>query len=555
MTATLAGARVLGDGSWYDGATQALRGSVCTGCQTPSFPPRAYCWRCGGGMRPALLPRSGRVVARSRVRVSPPGFPETYWVGVVELASDLRVMARLDDEAPPNGAVVTVRTGQLRHDDTGPVAGPVFVPDPSVVLETRATPSVGSAHRVPRPGGQPAPEVTVAGVATTAFGRAELPAEELAGRAALAAVADAGLSVHDVDAVVVGSAFSTAALGQRMLRYVPWGDRRLINVENACASGTSALAEAVALIRAGMAEIVVAVGADVPLRSGGGLILLDRDDPVAGIGVTLPSLYAMVADRHQARFGTPTEAFADVVVRSRRNAASNENAFRRTPVTREEVLASRAIADPLTLFQCAPNADGAAAVVVVADHLVGRLAHPPVQIAALELRTGLTKDRFTGESVVERTAAAAYAKAGIDVGEVGVVELHDAFAPAALVSLEYLGLAEPGTAAGRLQAGGFTGGSSGAALNPSGGLLSRGHPPGATGLAQVGELVHQLRGEAGARQVSDPGVAVLHNMGGTVLELETNACVVGVLQRAPADIHRRAAGLPAGLPSSPIRRQ
>jgi len=196
------------------------------------------------------------------------------------------------------------------------------------------------------------------------------------------------------------------------------------------------------------------------------------------------------------------------------------------------VLASRPIADPLTLFQCAPNADGAAAVVVVADHLAVRLPHPPVQIAALGLHAGLTKDRFTAGSVVQRVSRSVYAQAGIDPGDVGVVELHDAFAPAALTNLEYLGLAEPGTAGERLLAGDFAGGSTGPVLNPSGGLLSRGHPPGATGLAQVTELVRQLRGEAGDRQVADPGVALLQTMGGTVLELETNACTIGVLRRA-----------------------
>jgi acetyl-CoA acetyltransferase len=155
-----------------------------------------------------------------------------------------------------------------------------------------------------------------------------------------------------------------------------------------------------------------------------------------------------------------------------------------------------------------------------------------VLIAALGLHTGLTKDRFTGGSVVERVARSVYAQAGIDPRDVGVVELHDAFAPAALTNLEYLGLAEPGTAGPRLLSGGFAGGATGPMLNPSGGLLSRGHPPGATGLAQVAELVRQLRGEAGDRQVADPGVALLHTMGGTVLELETNACTIGVLRRA-----------------------
>ncbi|MCW2725511.1 MAG: Propanoyl-CoA acyltransferase [Frankiales bacterium] len=526
-----AAVRMLGEGSWFDPATSSLRGSVCTVCAAPSFPPRAFCWRCSGPMRPQLLPRSGRVVARSRVRVSPPGFPDTYDVGVVELAPGLRVLARFGGEAPDRGGAVTVHCGHLRDDDDGPVFGPVFVDDPSArpQVSDRGADLPEPPARISRGGPL---GVTVAGVATTAFGRPDLPAEELAAQAALAATADAGLAATDVDAVVVGSAFSTAALGQKMLRHVPWGGRRLVNVENACASGTSALAEAVALVRAGFADVVVAVGADTPVRSGGGLIPLDREDPVAGIGVTLPALYALVGDRYLAAHGVGPDAFAEVVVRSRDNATRNVDAFRRSPVTRDEVLGSRAIADPLTLFQCAPNADGAAAVVVVADHLRAHGAHPPVEIASLALNSGFTKDRFTGGSVVERVSRAVYAQAGIHPSEIGVVELHDAFAPAALTNLENLGLAEPGTAATRLLAGGFRGGASGPALNPSGGLLSRGHPPGATGLAQVTELVRQLRGEAGDRQLSDPGVALLQTMGGTVLELETNACTIGVLRRS-----------------------
>ena len=522
-------ARVLGAGDWFDAELGALLGTVCGACRTPSFPPRTYCWRCGAGMHPQVLPRTGTVVARTTVRVAPPGFPAQYQVGVVELARDLRVLARFADEAPGHGATVSVRTGLVREDESGEVMGPVFVAENSTVVtqEAMAASPAGSSAGTPveEPLG-----VAVAGVATTAFGRPDLPAERLAAEAALAAVADAGLRADEVDAVVVGSAFATAALGQRMLRYVPWGGRRMVNVENACASGTSALAEAVALVRAGLAGVVVAVGADIPVRSGGGLIPLDQEDPVAGIGVTLPSLYALVGDRYQSAYQVGQEAFAEVVVRSRENGSRNPDAFRRDAVTREDVLASRLIADPLTLFQCAPNADGASAVVVVADHVRKRCAHPPVEIAGLALRAGYAKDRFTGESVVRRVAQAAYAQAGVHPEQVGVVELHDAFAPAALTNLEYLGLAEPGTAGHRLLAGDFRGGGTAPALNPSGGLLSRGHPPGATGLAQVSELVRQLRGEAGDRQV-DAEVAVVHTMGGTVLELETNACVVGVLRR------------------------
>lgn len=526
------GGRTLGSGAWYDAGTRELRGSACGACRTPSFPPRAFCWRCGGPSLPQALPRTGVLAALTRVRVAPAGYPDQYAVGVVRLLPDLHVLARVEDSAAERGLAVEVRTGLIRHDADGPVYGPVFGPAPTGLSPPPQEGPGHAATRRPPPALRPAAAVAVVGVATTTFGRPDLPAEQLAGDAALAAVSDAGLSPHDVDAVVVGSAFSTAALGQKMLRHVPWGGRRLLNVENACASGTTALAEAVALVRAGLADVVVAVGADTPVRSGGGLIPLDQEDPVAGIGVTLPALYALIGDRHAQRYRVGPDAFAEVVVRSRENAGRNPDAYRRSPVTCEEVLASRPIADPVTLFQCSPNADGAAAVVVQAARGRAGRAHPPVELAALGLSTGLTKDRFTGDSIVERVSRAVYSHAGVHPSDVGVVELHDAFAPSALTNLEGLGLAEPGTAAARLLAGGFRGGSSGPLLNPSGGLLSRGHPPGATGLAQVAELVRQLRGEAGDRQVPDPGVALLQTMGGTVLELETNACTVGILKRA-----------------------
>lgn len=525
-------ARILGAGDWFDPDAELLLGSACGTCGRRSFPPRMFCWWCRGPMSRVALPPAGVMVARSTVRVSPPGYPDDYDVGVVALGPDLHVLARFEGPAPAHGDAVSVRAGLIRQDDDQPVWGPVFVSrerGPVEAWRLMDTPPAGRKQPPRRVG-----EAWIVGVATTRFGRPDQPAEELAAAAALAAVEDAGLHHRDVDALVVGSAFSTAALGQRMLRFVPWGGCPVVNVENACASGSTALAQAVDLVRAGGADVVLAIGADVPVRSGGGLIPLDRSDPVAGIGVTLPSLYALVADRYRARYGAGVEAFAEVVVRSRRNAALNADAFQRTPVTAEDVLASRAIADPLTLWQCSPNADGAAAAVVVSERVLARTAHVPVEVAGLSLQSGMTKDRFTGESVVARVSADAYAEAGVRPADIGVVELHDAFAPAALTNLEALGLAEPGLAASRLMAGDFAGHGDGPALNPSGGLLSRGHPPGATGLAQVAEVVRQLRGEAGDRQLSNPGVGMFLTMGGTVLELETNACAVGILRREGA---------------------
>ena len=522
---------VLGAGDWFDSDGPALIGSQCSRCHAHSFPPSRFCWRCGSQAASVRLPASGRVLAKSTVRVAPQGFPAMYDVGIVELLPELRILARFDEHAPPHGDPVTVTLGHLRDDAVGkPVFGPVFTAGGTPHRRSTTTDPAVDLDVTPRDRRAEPLGVAVAGAATTPFGRPDLPAEELAAQAALAAVTDAGLQPTEIDAVVAGSAFSTAALGQRMARHVPWGGRRLLNVENACASGTTALAEAAALVRAGMASAVVAVGADTPARSGGGLIGLDLSRPVAGVGVTLPALYALVADLHRSRHGTSVEALAEVVVRSRAAARRNPDAYRREPVTRADVLSSRTIADPLTLLQCTPNADGAAAVVVVADHLRRRLTNPRVELAALTLGSGMPKDRFSEDGIVRRTAQAAFAQARAGPRDVNVVELHDAFAPAALVYLEELGLAEPGTAAHRVLSGGFTG-TGDVAFNVGGGLLSRGHPPGATGLAQVTELVRQLRGQAGDRQVPNAEIGLVHTMGGTILELEANACTVGVLKR------------------------
>jgi acetyl-CoA acetyltransferase/uncharacterized OB-fold protein len=527
--ATIAAPSLAFGAGWFDPAETRLYGSRCPRCDAIAFPARAFCWSCQSAARRVPISSDGRILARSTVRVSPEGFPDEYWVALVETADGFRVVARLDDQsaAPAIGDAVALTSGEIRRLDAGPVIGPVFkgVPGPPrepAPVRTEPARNQPAELTSPRP-------VYVAGVAMTAFGRHDEPPERLAADAVLAALDDAGIAPADVGALIVGSAFLPAAEGQRTLRHLPFGDIPVVNVENACASGTTALLEAVMRLRAGVAGPVVAVGVDAPLSAGGGLIPLADDDPLAGAGVTLPALYALIGDHYLHRAGAGPEALAEVVVRSRGAAAANDRAFLRAPTTREEVLASRPIADPITLFECSANADGAAAVVVVADPPRGRRDRV-VEILSLELAAGLTKDRFSAPAPATRLGERACAAAGVAPEEVDVVELHDAFAPAALTSLESLGLAGEGTAARRLLAGEFAGGDTGPALNPSGGLLSRGHPPGATGLAQVHELVTQLRGEAGPRQVAGARTGMLHNQGGTVLDLETNACVVGLLR-------------------------
>lgn len=533
MSATVQEAGSMFRPDLFDAAELLLSGSSCPACGTRTYPSRSFCWACRAVMAPCPTTGQGVIRARSRVRIAPPGFPDDYCVAVVDTDDGFVVIGRVEGVEPPAiGRRVRLSAGEIRRDGATPVIGPVFsTTDASELAGENGRPAMPTVGIGPQPGIQPVTgqvPAYIAGVGMTAFGRHDWGAEELAASAVLAAIADSGIPPERIGALIVGSAFGGPALGQRLLSRLPLTGVPVVNVENACASGTTALLEAVLRIRAGVADAVVAVGVDTPLANGGGLIELSPDDPVAGLGITLPALYALVGDDYLARSGAGIDALAEVVVRSREAASGNPLAARRSPLTRAEVLASRPIADPLTLFQCAANADGAAAVVV--SSTAPAAGHrSPVKLAALELSAGLTKDRFTAPSAAERVSALAYAAAGLRPEDVDVVECHDAFSPAALTALESLGLTPKHTAAQRLLAGDFRGGRSGPALNPSGGLLSRGHPPGATGLAQVIELTAQLRGTAGPRQVRDARVGLLHSQGGTVLDLETNACMVGLL--------------------------
>jgi Acetyl-CoA acetyltransferase len=248
------------------------------------------------------LCRTGRIQARSRVRVALAGFPQDYGIAVVRLDDGAQVVGRLQDvDRPRPGDRVEVGTGELRRaEDGAAVAGPVFVPTGSTAPDTGASQSQ-LLTLPPRHPAKASPPAYVAGVGMTPFGRQQALPEELAAAAVLEAIDDAGLDPPDVDALVVGSAFLPPATGQRVLRHLPLRGIPVINVENACASGTTALAEAVVRIRAGAARVVVAVGVDAPLAAGGGLIPLSEDDPLVAVGVTLPALYALVGDRYLAR--------------------------------------------------------------------------------------------------------------------------------------------------------------------------------------------------------------------------------------------------------------
>jgi acetyl-CoA acyltransferase len=391
-------------------------------------------------------------------------------------------------------------------------------------------------------------EVRVAGAAMTAFGK--IPGRtvrSLAEEAVRDALADAGLGPGDVQMAFFGNAVDGLISGQEMirgqaaLRHTGLLGIPIVNVENACASATTAFRLACMAVEAGAADVALAVGAEK-------LTHADRARPLAAIGTAIdlsepptlagritgdeqpagPKSYfmdvyaAMAAD--YARASGATEAdFADVAVKNGRHGALNPKAQYRNGVTREEVLASRVISPPLRLLMCSPVGDGAAAVVVCSPAYAARYGVGPVRVRACVLGSGT--DRAAGDPpAVTVAATSAYERAGLGPADVGVAEVHDGAAPAELIVYEQLGFCAPGDGP-KLLASGDTALGGRLPVNTGGGLLSRGHPIGATGCAQLVELVDQLRGRAGDRQVPGARVGLAENAGGY---LDTDSAAVGV---------------------------
>jgi acetyl-CoA acetyltransferase len=370
---------------------------------------------------------------------------------------------------------------------------------------------------------------SVWGVGTSRFGRQtdRLPVE-LAWEAVEEALADAG--VDDVDAAYVGTVFGAPGVAQRALSGLGLTEIPIVTIENACASGTTAFHEAREAIAAGRYERVLVLGIEHLTSLFEGPIAPERTDPEQASGLLLPALYALSASRYMADHGATAGDLARVSVKNSGHGALNPRAGRRRPVTEEEVLGSRMIAEPLTLFQCAGLSDAAAAAVLGPPR--GHARDVPIRSSVL--RSGAAWDQSAeevwGHEIVRRTSAEAYDAAGVGPDDVDVLEVHDAFTIGELVTLEALGVAGPGEAPRRLAAGDLSLGGA-QPVNPSGGLLSRGHPLGATGVAQVAEITWQLRGEAGDRQVAHARTGLVETMGGGASGIDGNGCVVTVLGR------------------------
>lgn len=373
----------------------------------------------------------------------------------------------------------------------------------------------------------------IRGVGMTRFGRhAGTFATDLGQQAIFAAVRDAEIDLSDIQAVYCANVFGGMILGQVLVRDLGLKGIPVYNVENACASGATAVHLARHALMAGEYENVLVVGIEMLTQLGGGTIPLQRNDDktelYAKAGMVLPAVYAMRGTRflHEGR-GTRAD-LAAVAVKNRRHGVLNEYAQQRSEVTVEEVLASRAVADPLTLLQCCPSqVDGAAALVLSSR----RGNATPVRVLASVVQSGIAEgpdDDILDAEITARAARLAYEQAGVNPGDVGVVELHDAFTIAELLYYEALGLAGPGEAVSLLHSGATRIGGR-VPVNPSGGLLAKGHPLGATGVAQMVEVAWHLQGRAGARQSGAPRIGLTQCTGGGIAGVDHAASSVHIL--------------------------
>lgn len=374
----------------------------------------------------------------------------------------------------------------------------------------------------------------VVGAAMAPMGR--YPDSSYAGLAVpsvLAALASAGATTDMVQAVYCSHAFGGMLAGQRIVKEVGLGGLPVVNVDNACSGGGTALHEAYMAVREGRHEIVLVIGVDKLSQFSRGPIPLVAEDWEVRQGMVMPALYAMRARRYLHEREACLDDLASVSVKARRHGALNPYAQFRSPVTVEGVMASRMIADPLTLLQCCPTGDGAAALVVVSDRMRRRLdGEGSIRVRASVLHSGQITGGFRNmlrPEITYQSAHDAYEQSGIGPSDLDVVELHDAFSIAELVYYEALGLCEVGKSTALLRSGDTSLGGR-TVVNPSGGLLAKGHPVGASGVAQVVEMFWQLTCRADDRQVPGARVGLTHVTGGGIAGLDHGACSVHVFE-------------------------
>jgi acetyl-CoA acetyltransferase len=377
-------------------------------------------------------------------------------------------------------------------------------------------------------------DVSVIGVGMIPFGKyPDRKLSDLGWPAVKAAVADANIEPRQIQAAYCGTALGGMMSGQRVMGRIGLTGIPIANIENACSSSSTAFRQGVMTIQTGQFDVVLVIGVEKLTKFGGGTLPLEEEDWEVSQGLSMPALYAMRAQRYMHDFGLTREQLALVSVKNRRHGALNPDAQMRKEVTLDEVLMSRPIADPFTLLQCCPTGDGAAAVVLCATSVARQFRSDPVQVIASDITSGKYITGFRDMTIPEitvRGAKEAYQDAGVGPQDIDVAEVHDAFSIAELLYYEAFGFCERGDAGRLIESGATTFGGK-IVVNPSGGLLAKGHPVGATGAAQVVEIVRQLRGEAGARQVEGAKLGLTHATGGGISGFDHGACSIHIFAR------------------------
>ncbi|MDD5712587.1 MAG: lipid-transfer protein [Smithellaceae bacterium] len=377
--------------------------------------------------------------------------------------------------------------------------------------------------------------VNVIGVGMTKFTspKALRPYNEMGKEALLDALKDSGIDYKEVQQAYTGWVYADSCAGQKVLYEAGMTGIPIFNVNNNCSTGSNALFLARQAVAYGIVECALALGFEQMTPGALGVVFGDRPIPMQTFFEKLfevippvegaapaAQLFGGAGAEHQKLYGTKSETFAKITVKARKHAEHNERAIFRNLVTLEEVMASPAQAPPLTRLQCCPPTCGAAAAIVCSDDFAKKHnISAPIYIAGQSMITDFTSSfaskspmRVVGYDMTAAAAKEVYEASGIGPDEVDVVELHDCFTANELITYEGLGLTPEGTAEKFIEDGDNTYGGR-VVTNPSGGLLSKGHPLGATGLAQCSELVWQLRGQAGVRQVEGARIALQHNIG------------------------------------------
>ncbi len=379
-------------------------------------------------------------------------------------------------------------------------------------------------------------DVYIVGVDMIKFGRfPDRTVPDLAAEAALLALDDAGLAIKDMQALYCGNLGQASGMvGQRLLAEIGQTGIPVTNVANACATGATAFRDGWMSIKAGVYDLVLAVGVEQMgkgLLGGGGGV---STEGLIGSG-TMPAMFAQIGMEHTRKYGTTFEQFAKVSVKNHHHSTMNPKSMYRIETPLEQVMQSEMISYPNTKLMCSVNVDGSAAAVLASEAAVKRLGlmDRAVKIRASVMSSNPFEERqmaMPDFTVATRLAAKwAYEAAGVGPEDINLVELHDCFATAELVHYENLGLCADGEA-GRLIDEGVTALGGRVPVNVSGGLLSKGHPLGATGIANIYEVATHLRGTAGERQVEGARLGLTHVVGGG--PGMGTACAIHILEKA-----------------------